>query len=192
MRSKFLWIYLGYLRAHPFFPHSWRTCNPNVILFWLNFNKNDKNKRNIVSCSPAIVDFVHQSWLSDGKMTFSILVSTAEWVGGRWWRGQLSAFSSRRIISPGSAFLCCQPMLVASLWLRHRHKCKRAKRARRCAEKMTVEEKKRQIERQLPIYHLFPSSSERLDKKTQSCHSIWSGLYPPATHELGSMTAGLH
>lgn len=68
-------------------------------------------------------------------------------------------------------------MLVASLWRRHRHKCKRAKRARGCAEKMTVEElcshrwdreRKRQTERQFPIYHHLSSSSERLNKKRRA------------------------
>lgn len=38
----------------------------------------------------------------------------------------LSAFSYRRIISPGRAFLCCRPVLVASL--RHRQERKKGKK----------------------------------------------------------------
>lgn len=51
----------------------------------------------------------------------------------------LSTLPYRTIILPVRTFLCCRPMLVVSLRLRCRHKSKRAKRARRCAEKMTVE-----------------------------------------------------
>lgn len=51
----------------------------------------------------------------------------------------LSALPYRTIILPVRTFLSCRPMLVVSLRLRCRHKSKRAKRVRRCAEKMTVE-----------------------------------------------------
>lgn len=72
----------------------------------------------------------------------------------------VSAFSYRRIISPGRAFLCCRPVLVASL--RHRQERKKGKKGRggvlRKWQWMSHAnsdgtERWRQIERQLPIYH---------------------------------------
>lgn len=71
----------------------------------------------------------------------------------------LSAFSYRRIISPGRAFLCC----LLHHWDTDKS-AKRAKRARRCAEKMTVDE----------------SCQQRWDREMKTDWKTTSHLSPPS------------
>lgn len=115
---------------------------------------------------------------------------TISWVVGRWERGQLSALF---VTGDNRAW---KDIPVLHHCSRDRHKCKGA-------EKLTVEElrtevwqrrvRERQTVRQLPIYHHSSSSSAawEVGLNPQSRHSTRSRSFPPATNELGGMTAGL-